>query len=421
MTTGQLWLTRRIGHVIESVEQAVDQINPHDYDVFEHFLVDVYDEVLSKTFDGSATESHSDSFNDRYLSVFSALKDTFDDQLKEYFYSVNPVETINENFDRILDLYSKKKEGVELRPSEQTMMRAFQKFVNQGGNAEEFVYSDEEDYDVDDREGETFEYDGFEMPLVYTFSEEFEENGEINYFGEIKFEDDEFLGVITTDKRGFVIDYDFYSVLEDDVRLQDILKDLQIEDEVMNFFAEEVIPSLRNLSEGFINESDLPVNNIEKLKKHWRNQLKQGKQIRFDNEELEFWGINQRVPKRYAQIAFQELVGDEKFALKFIKTLLNKTFSTKDFSDKIVGGYDFEWVITEVQYKDFDFYLYGTTLPGGTVELMNGRNLSLDEAVVDEDLGWEIQSEIDEVTQDCMNEIILPVTGYNVDVSLIVK
>lgn len=421
MTTGQLWLTRRIGHVIEAVEQAVDQINPHDYDVFEHFLVDVYDEVLSKTFDGSATESHSDSFNDRYLSVFSALKDTFDGQLKEYFYSVNPIETINENFDRILDLYSKKKEGVELRPSEQTMMRAFQKFVNQGGNAEEFVYSDEEDYDIDEREGETFEYDGFEMPLVYTFSEEFEENGEINYFGEIKFEEDEFLGVITTDKRGYITGYDFYSVLDEETRLQDILKDMQIEDEVMNFFAEEVIPSLRNLNEGFITESNLPVNNIEKLKKHWRNQLKQGKQIRFDNEELEFWGINQRAPKRYAQIAFQELVGDEIFAEKFIKKLLNKTFSTKDFSDRIVGGYDFEWTITEVQYKDFDFYLYGATLPGGTVELMNGRNLSLDEAVVDEDLGWEIQSEIDEVTQDCMNEIILPVTGYNVDVSLIVK
>jgi hypothetical protein len=200
---------------------------------------------LSKIFDGSATEIQSDSFNDKYLSVFSAMKDTFDDQLKEYFYSVNPRETITENFDRILDLYNKKKNNIDLKPSEQTMMRAFQKFVNQGGNAEEFVYSDEESYDIDEREGETFEYDGFEMPLVYTFSEEFEENNEINYFGEVKFEDNEFLGVITTDKRGYITDYDFYSVLDEETRLQDILKDMQIEDEVMNFFAEEVIPVLR--------------------------------------------------------------------------------------------------------------------------------------------------------------------------------
>lgn len=245
MTTGQLWLTRRIGDVIDAVEQAVDKINPHDYDIFEHFLVDVYDETLSRIFGESATEQYSDSFNEKYLSIFSALKDTFDGQLKDYYYKSTDQETINENFDRILDLYNKKKNNIDLKPSEQTMMRAFQKFVNQGGNAEEFVYSDEEDYDIDEREGEKFEYNGFEMPLVYTFSEEFEENGEINYFGEIIFEDDEFLGVITTDKRGYITGYDFYSVLDEETRLQDILKDMQIEDEVMNFFAEEVIPVLR--------------------------------------------------------------------------------------------------------------------------------------------------------------------------------
>ena len=245
MTPGELWLTRRIGHVIEAVEQAVDQINPHDYDVFEHFLVDVYDEVLSNIFDGSATELQSDSFNDKYLSVFSAMKETFDEQLKDYFKKATNQETITENFDRVLDLYNKKKNNIDLKPSEQTMMRAFQKFVNQGGNAEEFVYSDEESYDIDEREGETFEYNGFEMPLVYTFSEEFEENDEINYFGEITFEEDEFLGVITTDKRGYITGYDFYSVLDEETRLQDILEDMQIEDEVMNFFAEEVIPVLR--------------------------------------------------------------------------------------------------------------------------------------------------------------------------------
>ena len=245
MTTGQLWLTRRIGDMVEAIEQAVDQINPHDYDVFEHFSVDVYDEALSRIFRESATEQYSDSFNEKFLSIFSALKDTFDGQLKDYYYKSTDQETINENFDRILDLYNKKKNNIDLKPSEQTMMRAFQKFVNQGGNAEEFVYSDEEDYDIDEREGEKFEYNGFEMPLVYTFSEEFEENGEINYFGEIIFEDDEFLGVITTDKRGYITGYDFYSVLDEETRLQDILKDMQIEDEVMNFFAEEVIPVLR--------------------------------------------------------------------------------------------------------------------------------------------------------------------------------
>ena len=245
MTECQLWLTRRISEAIDAVEQAVDKINPHDYDIFEHFLVDVYDEALSRIFGESATEQYSDSSNEKYLSIFSAMKKTFDGQLKEYFNKETNQETISENFDRVLDLYNKKKNNIDLKPSEQTMIRAFQKFVNQGGNAEDFVYSDDEDYDVDEREGETFEYNGFEMPLVYTFSEEFEENDEINYFGEIAFEEDEFLGVITTDKRGYITGYDFYSVLDEETRLQDILEDMQIEDEVMNFFAEEVIPVLK--------------------------------------------------------------------------------------------------------------------------------------------------------------------------------
>jgi hypothetical protein len=125
------------------------------------------------------------------------------------------------------------------------MMNAFKRFIDKGGNAEDFEYSDEEDYDVDERDGEKFSYDIMDMPMTYTFSEEYGDGDEINYFGEITFEDDEFLGVISTDKRGYITGYDFYSVLDESVRLQDKLRDMQIEDEVMNFFAEEIIPTLR--------------------------------------------------------------------------------------------------------------------------------------------------------------------------------
>jgi len=121
----------------------------------------------------------------------------------------------------------------------------------------------------------------------------------------------------------------------------------------------------------------------------------------------------------HAQLAFQTLVGDEEFAEKFINKLLNKTFSTKDFNDRIVGGYDFEWIITQVNYQDFDFFLYGQTLPGGTVSMMDGRNLTLVEALENEDIGYEIQQEVNDVVQDCMNEIILPTTGYDVVVPVI--
>ena len=74
-----------------------------------------------------------------------------------------------------------------------------------------------------------------------------------------------------------------------------------------------------------------------------------------------------------------------------------------------------------MNYQDFDFFLYGQTLPGGTVSLimMDGRHLSLKEALEDEDIGYEIQEEVNSVVQDCMNEIILPATGYDVEVPVI--
>ena len=169
-------------------------------------------------------------------------------------------------------------------------------------------------------------------------------------------------------------------------------------------------------------KESVAIKNIEAIKNHWKNQLKKGKKIRFDKDDLELWGITKTSDKIRTQIAFQEIVGDEVFAKNLIKPLLNKTFSTKDFNDRTVGGYDFEWIITEMEYRDFDFYLYGKTLPGGTVNLMDGRHLSLDDATNDENMYWEIQEEVNDVVLDCMDKIILPVTGNEVaSVNLIIS
>lgn len=260
-TTGQLWVARRINDIIPALENSTRVIDPIYYPDFSGYLNDVLDETLSNVFTDDGNAFDSDSFNNKYSSVISALTDMFGEKLSDY--------------------------------------------------------------------------------------------------------------------------YDSY-----------------------------------HTNQQTINESDVN-RNITALEKHWRKQQKSGKQIRFDKDELEMWGITKRSDKMKAQLLFQELVGDEAFATKFIKTLLNKTFSTKDFSDRIVGGYDFEWTITQMNYQDYDFFLYGQTLPGGTVSMFNGRNLTLVEALEDEDIGWEIQQEVNDVVQDCMNEIILPATGYDVEVPVI--
>ena len=81
---------------------------------------------------------------------------------------------------------------------------------------------------------------------IIEFSEEINKGDEIEYYGEVTFNGDEFLGVIVTDKRGYLTDYDFYSVLsDDDVRLQDTLKNEDSESEIQNFFQEEIINNLK--------------------------------------------------------------------------------------------------------------------------------------------------------------------------------
>ncbi len=151
-----------------------------------------------------------------------------------------------ENFDQVLDLFSKKRRGETLKPSENDILRSFEKYTKKGGNPEDFVFDQDDVYEIDDREGIKFKYNLKGRPFKFEFSEEIDKGDEIEYYGEITFMGDEFLGVIVTDKRGYLIDYDFYSVLsDDDVRLEDVLKSEDSEAEIQNFFQEEVINRLR--------------------------------------------------------------------------------------------------------------------------------------------------------------------------------
>lgn len=180
---------------------------------------------------------------------------------------------------------------------------------------------------------------------------------------------------------------------------------------------EEIQGNFNNINEADEKNSDWE--SVLSLEKYWKKKLERGENITYDEDELKYFGITTRQYESYARFKFQDLVGGEEFFEKFIKTLMEKTFSTKDFSERLVGGFDFEWVITDMEYRDYDFFLWGKTLPGGSVSMMNGRHLTLVDALEDEDIGYEIQDEVNGLVQDCMNEIILPVTGYDVIVPLI--
>lgn len=124
---------------------------------------------------------------------------------------------------------------------------------------EQDVYDDEEysnagygneDYGIADKEGMVFktEIAGMPLKLTYSHTTQVSEN-EFDYYCEVIFYGDEFFGVFVTDKRGYLIDIDFPSVLldgDDDVRLQDVLKEMgnKYYYEFEHWLDSEVIPSL---------------------------------------------------------------------------------------------------------------------------------------------------------------------------------
>lgn len=146
----------------------------------------------------------------------------------------------NEVIDAILDKISRKE---KLFIDEKKCLDAYSNHMRNGGNPDEFKCPEME---YDEREGEVFTSTFQGIPdITYTFSEELKEDDEIQYFGEIKFEGEEYLGSIITDKRGFLIDYDFYNVSDElvDHNFREAIEGL--EHEVELFFQEEVIPKLR--------------------------------------------------------------------------------------------------------------------------------------------------------------------------------
>ena len=124
---------------------------------------------------------------------------------------------------------------------------------------EQDVYDDEEysntgygneDYGVADKEGMVFktEIAGMPLKLTYSHTTQVSEN-EFEYYCEVTFYGDEFFGVFVADKRGYLVDIDFPSVIsevDEDVRLQDVLKEMgsKYYYEFEHWLDSEVIPSL---------------------------------------------------------------------------------------------------------------------------------------------------------------------------------
>ena len=86
------------------------------------------------------------------------------------------------------------------------------------------------------------------------------------------------------------------------------------------------------------------------------------------------------------------------------------------------GGYEFDIIIEsyEIDEGHYTVDIKCEILPGGTVSIImgDGRTLNLEDAVDDEEIGWEIKGEISECIEDYFykNLKIRSLTGYEIDV-----
>jgi hypothetical protein len=165
-----------------------------------------------------------------------------------------------------------------------------------------------------------------------------------------------------------------------------------------------------------VENSKTPTRISDILISMWNEQTKEYGYPTFDEDVLKYLGIDKWTDiNDYAEF-FNDYIGGEKKTMEIIDELSNSNFSTRDFPERLVGGYDFDWAIIDVYNQDDVYKLDCQASKRGSVTLMNGRHMSLKDAINDDEMGWEIQSEISNVIQDCLNELIYPRTGIKVDV-----
>ena len=172
-----------------------------------------------------------------------------------------------------------------------------------------------------------------------------------------------------------------------------------------------------------INENtQKPTRKSDILIQMWDKEKEEKGYATFDPDVLKYFGIsthNNRKDIVMYEEFFSDYIGGEEKIMEIINHISTNTFNTKDFPEKIVGGYDFEWRISDVYVRDSEIYLSAQVSEGGEVTLMDGRHLSLDDAISDSDIYWEIQNEVESTIQDCMDYLIYPRTAMYVTVNYV--
>lgn len=157
---------------------------------------------------------------------------------------------------------------------------------------------------------------------------------------------------------------------------------------------------------------NLNTETINKVSTNWfKKQIKQGEDPHIDGSLLMFLNVKM-YEHEYLRLldVLRSFLGDA--AAQVLESKSEKTYDTNDYPN-ISGGYDFKFIISGKQIEGTQVLFDIDILPGGEVTLItDGETLNLDDALNDEDMGFEIQSEVDDVIYSILNKEISHYTGY---------
>ena len=156
------------------------------------------------------------------------------------------------------------------------------------------------------------------------------------------------------------------------------------------------------------------------IKNIWDKEKKEKGYATFDDDILQYFNITDDRSKYDYATLFTEYIGGFDEALKIIEKITMNNFTTKDFPKKMVGGYDFKWRISHLGVQDDEVFMESEIDYGGKVTLIgDGMTINFDDYSKNEYLWWEIESEIRDLIEDCMNFLIKPKTGIKINVQYV--
>ena len=157
------------------------------------------------------------------------------------------------------------------------------------------------------------------------------------------------------------------------------------------------------------------------IKKLFEKQVRKGEQPHIDNMIMDFFEVD--VWERDFNILIEllrDFLGREQ-SVKLTEELLQKTFKTDRYN--FSGGYSFDFKAKIIDQEDGEYFKVDVyILPGGEVDLvMTGDGVrDLKQALNDQSIGFEIESEVKEIIDEIFTEEITYKTGVVVDLETLI-